>query len=190
MAELHVLHEGYIRDGGERVGATVSLILDGEARIVVDPGLVREPGAILGPLARLGMGPGDVTDVVLSHHHPDHTRFAGLFPEARVHDHWAWYRGDRWVARPAERFALSPHVELLATPGHTEQDVSTVVRTPEGLVVLTHLWWHAGGPAEDPYAPDPSVLHASRERVLALPGLIRIVPGHGPPFAPSPHTPR
>ncbi|MEH0631010.1 hypothetical protein [Streptomyces stelliscabiei] len=24
----------------------------------------------------------------------------------------------------------------------------------EGLVVLTHLWWTAEGPADDPFAPD------------------------------------
>ena len=47
----------------------------------------------------------------------------------------------------------------------------------------------AEGPSEDPYAPDPDVLHGNRERVLALPGLVRIVPGHGPAFEPTAATP-
>jgi hypothetical protein len=33
------------------------------------------------------------------------------------------------------------------------------------------------------------VLHENRARVLALPDLRRIVPGHGAPFEPGPDTP-
>ena len=58
----------------------------------------------------------------------------------------------------------------------------------DDVVVFTHLWWTARGPAEDPYAPDPAVLHASRARVLALADVI--VPGHGAPFTPTDATPR
>jgi glyoxylase-like metal-dependent hydrolase (beta-lactamase superfamily II) len=64
------------------------------------------------------------------------------------------------------------------------------VDTDEGLVVTTHLWWTSTGPVEDPYAPDPELVHENRARVLALPGLVRVVPGHGPAFAPSGDTPR
>jgi hypothetical protein len=55
-------------------------------------------------------------------------------------------------------------------------------------VVFTHLWWTEAGPAEDPYAPDAAVLHASRGRVLELADLV--VPGHGAPFRPTDATPR
>ena len=83
---------------------------------------------------------------------------------------------------------LSPSIRLIRTSGHTEEDLSTVVGTPDGVVVLTHLWWTDAIPEEDPYAPDPEVLHASRERVLGFADLI--VPGHGAPFSPSGSTPR
>jgi glyoxylase-like metal-dependent hydrolase (beta-lactamase superfamily II) len=79
-------------------------------------------------------------------------------------------------------------VVLLATPGHTPQDVTTLVGTPDGVVALTHLWWTADGPAEDPYAPDREQLRASRERVLAVAD--RVVPGHGAAFVPGSDTPR
>jgi hypothetical protein len=65
-----------------------------------------------------------------------------------------------------------------------------VIDTGEGLVVATHLWWTSSKPVEDPYASDPDALHANRARVLSLPGLARIVPGHGPAFAPNDDTPR
>src|SRR5262249_5220692 len=115
---------------------------------------------------------------------------AALFPAARVHDHWAIYEGDVWTSRAAEGYVVSPSICLLETPGHTPQDITTLVGTADGLVAFTHLWWSADGPPEDPYATDPAALHRGRARVLAIPDLAMIVPGHGAPFAPSPSTPR
>jgi glyoxylase-like metal-dependent hydrolase (beta-lactamase superfamily II) len=183
-AELYVLFEGYV---GGRVASTVVLVLDGDAKIVVDPGMVPGQRAILDPLASYGVDPVEVTDVVFSHHHPDHTINAALFPRARYHDHWAIYQDDRWDSRPAEGAVLSPSVRLIETPGHSPQDVTTLVGTSEGLVACTHLWWSSRGPADDPYAPDRELLRAGRERVLAAASLI--VPGHGPAFRPESSTP-
>jgi glyoxylase-like metal-dependent hydrolase (beta-lactamase superfamily II) len=190
MAEFRVLSDGYLSNDDDRVGSTVSFARDGDAVVVIDPGLVPSRAAILDPLAALGVAPEDVTDVVISHHHPDHTINVALFPNARLHDHWAWYRDDRWISRPAEGFELAPGIRLIETPGHSPQDISTLIDTDEGLTVATHLWWTSTGPTEDPYAPDPALLHDNRSRVLALAGLARIVPGHGPSFVPSADTPR
>ena len=189
-ASVHVLHEGYVgRDGDdERVAGTVTLILDGDAVIVVDPGMVASREALLTALAGAGPEAGDVTDVVFSHHHPDHTLNAALFPAARIHDHWAMYIGDRWVDRDADRVQLGPSVRLLRTPGHTDQDISTVASTPGDVVACTHAWWGATGPAEDPLGSDAGALHASRALLLSFASLI--VPGHGAAFRPDQSTPR
>jgi glyoxylase-like metal-dependent hydrolase (beta-lactamase superfamily II) len=174
---------------GPQCSSTCSLVRDGEERIVIDPGLAPSQAAILDPLRALGVEPEAVTDVVLSHHHPDHSLNAALFPAARVHDHWAIYDfAGRWDDVEAEGRVLAPSVRLLRTPGHSAEDISTAVGTADGVVVFTHLWWHEGGPVEDPYAPDAGVLHQSRARVLELADVI--VPGHGAPFAPSAATPR
>jgi glyoxylase-like metal-dependent hydrolase (beta-lactamase superfamily II) len=163
-------------------------VREADVRAVVDPGMVPDvAGSILDPLARRGESPVSITDVLLSHHHPDHTINMGLFPRARIHDHWAWYRGDQWVDRPAEGFALSPSVVLIETPGHTPQDITVLVGTREGIVAVTHLWWSSSGPAEDPYATDPEALHRGRARVLEVASLV--VPGHGPAFVPDERTP-
>ena len=139
-------------------------------------------------LKLLGLSPDDVTDVVLSHHHPDHTVNIALFGEIPVHDVQAVYQRDCWTQRPAEGVLLTPSVRLLATPGHTPQDLTTVVGTADGLIALSHLWWTAEGPADDPYATDRDLLRVQRERVLALAD--RVVPGHGPAFVPDGSTPR
>ena len=174
---------------GPACASTCSLIRDGDATIVVDPGLAPSQAAILDPLRALGVQATDVTDVVLSHHHPDHALNVALFPAARVHDHWAIYDfAGRWDDVEAEGRELAPSVRLLRTPGHSAEDISTMAGTVDGIVVFTHLWWRGDGPAEDPYAPDAAVLHASRGRILELADLI--VPGHGAPFRPTDATPR
>jgi glyoxylase-like metal-dependent hydrolase (beta-lactamase superfamily II) len=115
-ATVDVLADGY---AGSRVASTVTLIRDGGTTIEVDPGMVASRRAILDPLAALGVQVGDVTDVVFSHHHPDHTLNAALSPAARFHDFWAIYQDDRWDDRDADGFEISPSVQLMATPGHT-----------------------------------------------------------------------
>jgi glyoxylase-like metal-dependent hydrolase (beta-lactamase superfamily II) len=183
-AAVHILHEGYAgRDGDdERVAGTVTLIADGDAVIIVDPGMVASRDSLLGALKSHGYDPADVTDVVFSHHHPDHTVNAALFPAARIHDHWAMYVGDRWVDRDADGLQLAPSVWLLRTPGHTDQDISTVASTPDEVYVCTHAWWTADGPTPDPLGASNEELTASREKLLPLATVI--VPGHGAPFRP------
>ena len=183
-ARFEVLNIGY---GEHRVASTVSYVEEGAFRAVIDPGMVSSRDAILRPLARRGVRPEDVTDVILSHHHPDHTVNCALFPRARIHDYWAVYKGDRWTSRPAEKLRLAPSVLLLETPGHTPQDITTLVGTPSGVVAFTHLWWNAEGPTPDPLAADNGSILRHRRRVLQIAGTV--VPGHGAPFVPvSPRT--
>lgn len=185
MPRVHLLSSGYIGDG---VASSVSLIEADGSLIVVDPGMVRERGAILDPIKALGHRPEDVTDVIISHHHPDHTMNIALFPDASVHDHWATYRDDRWDSRPADGLILAPGVTLWETPGHSPQDITTIVEEDDGVVALTHLWWTATVPVEDPYATDPEALHLGRARVLEV--ATTVIPGHGPIFTPDDETPR
>lgn len=182
-AALHVLTVGY---AGDRVAGTVCLINDGDRVIVVDPGMVAGRDLILGPLAERGFEPGDVTDVVISHHHPDHTVNIALFLRARVHDFQATYLDDQWLDHDAD-IDLTASVRLLATPGHTPQDLTTLVTTDDGLVALTHLWWTADGPADDPFSTDREQLAGSRRLVLGLAPQL-VVPGHGAPFRPDAGT--
>ena len=179
MATVDILFEGYV---GNRVAGTVSLVRDGEVAAIIDPGMVPERSAILDPLAALNVSPEEVTDVILSHHHPDHTVNIALFPNVRVHDHWAIYENDRWTSRPAEGFAVSPNVTLMETPAHTPQDITTLVRTAAGVHAFTHLWWSAVA-ADDPLAAQPELLQPNRDRVLEV--AMVIVPGHGAAFAAS-----
>ncbi|MFB7058678.1 MBL fold metallo-hydrolase [Streptomyces vinaceus] len=188
-AVYKVLTTGYVGSTGPGVAATVSYVHDAGRHVIFDPGMVASQEDILAPLAQLGLGPDDITDVVLSHHHPDNTVNAGLFGRARVHDHKVEYRGDRWTNRDAEGYELTPSLRLIRTPGHSAEDITLLAGTEAGVVAFAgDLWWHADGPAEDPVAPDREVHRASRVRVLAAADLI--VPGHGRPFRADENTPR
>jgi glyoxylase-like metal-dependent hydrolase (beta-lactamase superfamily II) len=187
-ARVDVILDGSLTETGGKVVSTCTLIRDERRVIVVDPGMADSAASILDPLAASGSSADAVTDVILSHHHPDHTMHAGLFPHAAVHDHWAIYRGADWEDSDAEGRVVSASVKLIRVPGHTAEDIATVIGTPDGIVVCTHLWWTADGPAEDPTAEDATQLAASRKRVLAIADLI--IPGHGPAFRPGNATER
>ena len=178
MTTVHVLQAGY---DAERTAPSISLVIDGDARIVVDPGFVVDHGRIIAPLAALDLTPDDITHVFLSHHHPDHTINAGMFRQAEIFDVDSRYLGDRWTDHPGEGFQLSPRTELWQVPGHTPQDAALIVRADDGVYAMTHLWWHQDRtPEVDPYAPDQAVLQANRARVLAVADIV--IPGHGAAF--------
>src|SRR5262249_56185156 len=85
-AQVHILHEGYARlEGEERVGSTVTLITDGDVVVVVDPGMVAARDDLLASLRARGIAPWDVTDVVFSHHHPDHPANPAPLPAPPIH---------------------------------------------------------------------------------------------------------
>jgi glyoxylase-like metal-dependent hydrolase (beta-lactamase superfamily II) len=178
-ATLHVIHTGSI--DGDHVTSSVSLILDGDARLVVDPGMVPDRHQMVEDLARLGIAPQGVTHVLFTHHHPDHTLNAALFPNADVVDAWATYRGDLWLDHSGDGYRPTPHVRLLATPGHSAQDVTWLVETDDGIMACTHAWGLANSkPEDDSYATDTAALAKSRERILAAADVV--VPGHDAPF--------
>ncbi len=178
MATVHLLHAGYAND---RVGSSVVLVRDGDATIVVDPGMVARRSLILEPLAVLDVAPEAVTHVFLSHHHPDHTVNIALFPEAEVVDFWARYRDDLWLDHDGDGYHLSPNAQLWLTPGHTEEDATLVVEAEDGVYAMTHLWWKEDRtPEVDPLASDQAAIEVGRARVLAFADVV--IPGHGGPF--------
>ncbi|MEO7665285.1 MAG: MBL fold metallo-hydrolase [Candidatus Limnocylindrales bacterium] len=177
---VHLLHAGYVRDDG-RVSGSVTLVHDGDALIVADPGMVPSRRSILDPLAALDVTPEAVTHVFLSHHHPDHTVNIALFPNAEVVDFWARYRDDLWLDHDGDGYELAPHSRLWLTPGHTQEDASLVVEADDATYALTHLWWRADRTPEiDPLADDQAAIEAGRARILAAADIV--IPGHGETF--------
>ena len=111
----------------------------------------RRPKTLAAQLEQLGLKPGDVKMMAVSHTHPDHTGNVELFPQATLYVQKAEY--DWPGANNEPRFKPSHPVELLAgdkdvfgdgsvtilsTPGHTPGHQSLLVKLPKtGAVILS-----------------------------------------------------
>jgi len=180
---VFILVEGYVKDGGETVQSTVTLIQDGETNLIVDPGMTKDPFAIVNALTEHKLTPDDISFVIITHHHPDHTRHMGLFPKATLIDYSAKYEQDKWYDLPTGDYQITPHVKTMRTPGHTKEDITVLVSEvhtiePNKLVTvgICHLWWYEGK-EDDPTAQDMIALRESRKKVLGL--IDYLIPGHG-----------
>ena len=120
--------------------AMVIWVLRGDGHtILFDSGFYREkflqqwkPADFVRPsdaIARLGIKPEEITDVIISHMHWDHVDGAELFPKAAIwlqRDEYAYYTGDAWQ---------SPRTH----GGIDSEDVLAVVRANiEGRVHLVN----------------------------------------------------
>ena len=197
--EVRLLLEGYVtaiegkelvprvsEDGARLVASTMGIVKNNEAIVFVDPGFVKERRLIFEALDTAEVTPESVTHVFISHHHPDHTINAALFPNATVVDFGSTYKNDLWSDR-GNNFEIAPGIRVLRTPGHTNEDASLVVDTETGTVVFTHVWWNEMlFPAIDPIGEDLNALEKSRQIVFDIADCI--IPGHGKPF-PNPQKP-
>ena len=130
-------------------------------------------------LARVGLTPADVTDLVLTHHHWDHSDGAALLPNAKVHAHRAeWARAAARSRVPAGRLALFdrfphrplPWLELRARPGHTpfHASVEVACRAPLHLLGDAPHLPGAGGPRAGEVTGHDPCLFAPGEDVALL----------------------
>jgi glyoxylase-like metal-dependent hydrolase (beta-lactamase superfamily II) len=107
-------------------------------------------------LAAVGLQPGDVDRVVLTHAHWDHSLNLGAFPNAEVMlldnelEYTAAPHPEDWatpnfVADILKRHRVTPlrdgdeieaGVRIMATPGHSPGSLTVLVETPEGVAGL------------------------------------------------------
>lgn len=141
-------------------------------------------------MAQHKVQPSDITHVVCTHGHSDHTGCNYLFQDAELHivGYTASNR-DRYSTLPEDTYDLDENVSILKTPGHTLDSVSVIVEncslTPNRLAICGDLfereedcfdksiWLEAGSEA-------PSLQLRHRLAVAEMSDVI--VPGHGPQF--------
>jgi glyoxylase-like metal-dependent hydrolase (beta-lactamase superfamily II) len=120
MPSVFLLKPGSIeRDECGRIldaRSSVTLIISGRHKIIVDSGLLGEEELICKALAELGMKPEDIDCIVNTHSHPDHCGNNHLFSRAKI---LAAKDGD----------VIAPGVWVLATPGHSMDSISVIVET-------------------------------------------------------------
>ncbi len=184
MASVDILYKGYYIKTGEeeQVCSTVTLVLDEAAgiRLIVDPGTVPDPGILVQELSKRGLEPGDIDIVFITHSHLDHHRFTGMFQQAAVLDAQGWWIKDGWKVLSGS--SISQDIEVLRTPGHSDDSLTLLVHTPEGKVaVCGDVFWDKDYPEDDPFAVDRTLLQQNREMLLEIADFI--IPGHAGLFA-------
>ena len=111
--ELDILVNGYpgkaVQHGG--LGWSTVVLLRGHGRIVVlDGGGFGLRKTLIGLLKDRGIAPDDVTDLLLSHSHHDHSVNWPLFHQARIHlgrQELAWALGVPWGTTPVPEHAIA-----------------------------------------------------------------------------------
>ncbi len=103
-------------ESGEILDArsSVTLIVSGKRKIIVDTGLEGEAKPIKRALAGLQLSPEEIDYVVNTHSHPDHCGNNHLFSRAEI-------------LAPRDGQLIGPGIWVLATPGHSLDSISVVV---------------------------------------------------------------
>jgi N-acyl homoserine lactone hydrolase len=209
---LDILIQGY---PGKSVchgslGWSTNVLLRGEGKVaIVDVGSFGQRKLIQQQLAAHGLTPADVTDVILTHAHHDHSVNWVMFPKARIHiggGEIDWAVGEPWGTTPVpelyvRELAGSPQLvrieagaEVLPgiaahhAPGHTPGHLIFVIPGADRDIILT------GDAAKNraellsrkaDMTYDPAVTRATIELIWRLwqkkPGTV-LLPGHDLPM--------
>jgi len=184
LVKVKVLRTGQFEffegGGGCRARCTISLVMDGDKNILVDPGGVCEGQEVAELLVAEGLTPGDVNYVVLTHYHPDHSGNMGLFQHATFVDGVESFRGELFTFYSGE-LPLTDKVKVILTPGHSSnEDCSVIVRGEAGVVAIVgDLFW-SNQYDDPPFIFDTHSLRRSREEIIRTADFI--IPGHGNMF--------
>src|SRR3989344_1835461 len=176
MAKVKVLVEGYLSDDNDKkTCSTVSLVLDKDIVMVVDPGYLENQKILVDALKKEGFDINDVNIVCITHSHIDHYRNIGMFPNAKTLEYFGLWDKEGRVADWQEHF--SSDIQVLKTPGHDYTCITLFVQTDDGVVAICgDVFWKEDGPDFDIYASDIKKLENSRKLVLKLSNWI--IPGH------------
>jgi N-acyl homoserine lactone hydrolase len=185
------------------------LLRDGKRNILFDCGPFRVRRTLIAALARLGLTPGEIDTVFVSHLHWDHIENIDLFRHAEIlvprreFEYAAAIRPADWGTPPYAREMLAglrvtllenreqelfPGVSTLLLPGHSIGLQGLLVKSPEArapgdLVLASDALWSARDALRgrpDVAFFDPEQGQASLNRALAA-GTI-YYPGHDRPF--------
>lgn len=174
------------------------------------PPVVLPEHEIIPQLAAIGVAPEDVTEIILSHAHSDHTGALRHFGRARVTiqrmEHEAAFSDEGRQANAFPNiagdidwrimegdFQLMPGIDILLTRGHRPGHQSAVIRLPSGAVKVL-----VGDAADLLENFDREVLGSSMDDVAALASIRRLkaiaaetggqlVPLHDPGFVATAH---
>ena len=149
--------------------------------VLVDTGTPKSTTAIADGPTRIGASWTDVTDVLLSHDHPDHI---GSLPGVRTHAPRATVWGNApLTGRGLNECDVVRGLTVLATPGHTAGHVSLLHES--GALLVGDLVGNQGGALSRPparFTDDAEEAERSLSRIASM-DVDRLLTSHGAELA-------
>ena len=167
-----------LQQDGRTVGMVAfpnTLLVRGERDYLVDPGLIMQGAPVIGALNDLGVNPGEIKDVILTHLHFDHAEGLAAWPQRRTYVH-------RLETEAPYAQIISGMLEMANLDGL----ISLCIDTDDGLVVIAS---DCVGPLPEYFDEMdlPEDFGPEREELLTQWKRIRdlkphmVIPGHNPP---------
>lgn len=197
MNKLTILVQGYAHPGKTKdsyIASPATVLIESKGKkILVDPGA--NSTLLLESFKKRHLTPEDIEAIFLSHYHLDHILNIRLFPKHKIYDGEMLWEEDReyqYGTDQKPRFIPGTAIEVMATPGHSVEHHSLLVKTDKGMIcVAEDVWWWEDGQqksdtvdqlmkAEDPFMTDAKALKKSRQQILKRADWI--IPGHGEMF--------
>jgi|WetSurMetagenome_2_1015567.scaffolds.fasta_scaffold192299_2 glyoxylase-like metal-dependent hydrolase (beta-lactamase superfamily II) len=188
--QIKVLRAGYsfpLDAGRQQANGTITLV-QGDKNILVDTGSPQDMFTLLEGLEEAGLTPPEIDFVVCTHGHADHIGNNNLFPQAIFVVSQDIAQGDIYTPHDfsAAPYPLAEGIEVIATPGHSGQDVSVIVQAAEGVVAIVGDLFEREEDLTDESlwratSQFPELQIANRRRILEIADFI--VPGHGEMFS-------
>jgi glyoxylase-like metal-dependent hydrolase (beta-lactamase superfamily II) len=163
--------------------SSVTLIIAGPKKIVVDTGREDEAGQVAEALASYGISTEEIDLVINTHDHPDHCGNNRLFTRAQVLSGKVGSEG--WgEVRLKDGYIVAPGVWIMETPGHTLDSISVVCESGRRIVIAGDALPLAGNYLK--WVPprlhvDREMAMKSMEKIVEVADLV--VPGHDHPFS-------
>lgn len=188
--EVKILKLGYATWAGptqQRADGTITLV-KGSKNIIIDTGGPWDKETILKSLKNEEIHPNDISFVVCTHGHSDHIGNCNLFPHATFIISYDVCKGDLYTFHDfasGQPYKIDDEIEVIATPGHTKQDISVIVRTPQGIVAIVGDLFESVDDLENEslwrsFSEFPEEQKNNRNKILESADFI--VPGHGDIF--------
>lgn len=197
MASIKILNEGvhsHTEDDKLKIESTISLILSNK-KIIVDTGSFLSKDKIINGLSKEGLTPSDIDIVILTHIHIDHTINTYLFDKAKIFcklrekysgQYHIPVEGCLKTVDLLEKGIIDNDVNIILTPGHTEDHISVLVDTPEGKIVIAgdaiqdEEWSSLEKQPAEMLVWNLDQFNESRKKIIDMADYV--VPGHGSMF--------
>jgi glyoxylase-like metal-dependent hydrolase (beta-lactamase superfamily II) len=151
--------------------SSITLVISGSKRIIVDTGLIGDAALIIDALALNELTPYDIDIVINTHSHPDHNGNNDLFNNSEF-----------LTLKEAE--AIAPNVSIMETAGHTADSISVRIDAEDIVIVAGDAL-----PTFNNYLKNmPPSIHVDRDQAISSMNRIInnariVVPGHDYPFS-------